>query len=133
MSISFDHTIIVSKDRTASALFFRTVFDLPAAQSWEPFINVQLPDGTLIQFAQPPFEDIQFQHYAFRVSDTLFDAAYGRLVADGIKHWADPRMSQPGTVNTGHGGRGVYFRDPSGHFLEMLTHPYLVDGITPLT
>ncbi|MGB7384126.1 VOC family protein [Rhodococcus sp. KRD197] len=128
LSISFDHTIIVSKDRTESASFFRRIFDLPEAPSWGFFLNVQLTDGTLVQFAEPPFDDIQFQHYAFRVDEKLFDSAYARLVEDGIEHWADPRMTQPGVINHGHGGRGVYFRDPTGHFLEMLTHSYLVDG-----
>ncbi|WP_072807428.1 VOC family protein [Rhodococcoides yunnanense] len=125
MSISFDHTIIVSKDRSASALFFRDLFDLPEAQSWGPFLNVQLTDGTLIEFAEPPFDEIQFQHYAFRVSDELFDAAYERIASDGVQHWADPQMKKPGEINHGHGGRGVYFRDPTGHFFEMLTQPYL--------
>ncbi|WP_089251650.1 VOC family protein [Rhodococcoides kyotonense] len=125
MSVSFDHTIIVSKDRAESARFFRRLFDLPESHSWGPFLNVQLTDGTLIQFAEPPFDEIQFQHYAFRVTDGLFDAAYARLTADEVEHWADPQMTQPGTINHGHGGRGVYFRDPTGHFFEMLTQPYL--------
>ncbi|AMY51443.1 VOC family protein [Rhodococcus sp. 05-2254-5] len=125
MSISFDHTIIVAKSSSDSAAFFRELFALPEAPSWGPFVNVQLTDGTLVQFAEPPFDDIQCQHYAFRVSDDLFDAAYTRLVDRGVEHWADPRMTEPGTVNTDHGGRGVYFRDPTGHFFEMLTHSYL--------
>ncbi|MDI9897243.1 VOC family protein [Rhodococcus sp. IEGM 1381] len=125
MSISFDHTIIFAQNSSDSAAFFREMFALPEAASWGSFVNVQLTDGTLIQFAEPPFEDIQFQHYAFRVSEELFDAAYARLVGGGIEHWADPRMTLPGAVNAGHGGRGVYFRDPTSHFLEMLTHSYL--------
>ncbi|MDI9925222.1 VOC family protein [Rhodococcus sp. IEGM 1341] len=130
MSISFGHTIIVAKNSAASAEFFCTLFALPEAPSWGPFVNVQLTDGILIQFAEPPFDDIQFQHYAFRVSDDLFDAAYTRLVDQGVEHWADPRMTEPGTVNTDHGGRGVYFRDPTGHLFEMLTHSYLtVEGV----
>ena len=125
MSISFDHTIIAAKNSAASAAFFRELFALPEAPSWGPFVNVQLTDGTLIQFAEPPVDDIQFQHYAFRVSEDLFDEAYARLENKEVEHWADPRMTEPGTVNTGHGGRGVYFRDPTGHFFEMLTHSYL--------
>lgn len=48
MPISFDHTIIVSQNSSASAEFFRHVFDVPEAPSWGPFVNVQLGDGTLI-------------------------------------------------------------------------------------
>ena len=123
--VSFDHTIIVSKDGVESSRFCRELFGLPEAESWGPFSNVLLGDGTLIQFATPPFEEIQPQHYAFRVDDALFDQAYARLTSWGVEHWADPRMAAPGTINHDHGGRGVYFRDPSGHFIEMLTTSYL--------
>jgi hypothetical protein len=33
-------------------------------------------------------------------------------------------MTLPGQFNTNHGGRGVYFKDPGGHGLEVLTQPY---------
>ncbi|MDI9897248.1 MULTISPECIES: hypothetical protein [Nocardiaceae] len=69
---------------------------------------------------------------ATRVTEELFDAAYARLVGSRIEHSADPRMTQPGTVNTAHCGRGVCFRDPTGHFLEMLTHSYLTGQGEPV-
>ena len=78
----------------------------------------------LLQFAEPPV-DIQMQHYAFLVDDDLFDRAYARLVSRSIPHWADPQMKRPSTWNTEHGGRGVYFFDPAGHALELLTRPYI--------
>ena len=34
-------------------------------------------------------------------------------------------MQRPGETNTGHGGRGVYFRDPAGHYIEIITAPYV--------
>jgi hypothetical protein len=34
-------------------------------------------------------------------------------------------MRRPGEINTEHGGRGVYFKDPAGHGLELITRPYL--------
>lgn len=124
MSASFNHTIIASVDREASALFYRDLLEIPAAASWGPFVNIQLADGVLLQFAEPPVE-IQRQHYAFLVDDALFDRAYARLLDAGIEHWADPHLQRPGVTNTEHGGRGVYFMDPSGHGLEMITRPYL--------
>jgi hypothetical protein len=33
-------------------------------------------------------------------------------------------MRRPHTFNTNHGGRGVYFQDPAGHNLEVITRPY---------
>ena len=124
MPASFNHTIIVSTDREASARFYRELFEIPEAPSWGPFVNVRLADGVLLQFAAPPVE-IQFQHYAFLVDDDLFDRAYARIQERGIEHWADPHLQRAGETNTEHGGRGVYFMDPSGHGLEMLTRPYL--------
>lgn len=125
MSIRFNHTIIAAKDRHASAAFFRELFELPEAPSWGPFVNIQLQDGVLLQFAEPPVEQIQMQHYAFLVDDELFDRAYERIRGQRIEHWADPQMSRPGETNTEHGGRGVYFKDPAGHAIEMITRPYL--------
>ncbi|MEU0403139.1 hypothetical protein ABZ318_23460, partial [Streptomyces sp. NPDC006197] len=74
MAVTFNHTIIASKNRDESARFFRELLELPEAPSWGPFLNIQLADGVLIQFAEPPV-DIQMQHYAFMVDDELFDTA----------------------------------------------------------
>jgi catechol 2,3-dioxygenase-like lactoylglutathione lyase family enzyme len=123
MTVSFNHTIVASKDRAKSAEFYRWLLELPEAPSWGPFTNVQLSDGVLLQFAEPPVE-IQMQHYAFLVDDDLFDRAYERLRASGVEHWADPHKKRPNETNTEHGGRGVYFNDPAGHGLELITRPY---------
>lgn len=65
------------------------------------------------------------QHYAFLIDDDLFDRAYRRLCDRGVEHWADPQMRRPGETNDEHGGRGVYFKDPAGHAIELITRPYL--------
>ncbi|NEY33215.1 VOC family protein [Streptomyces sp. PRKS01-65] len=124
MTVTFNHTIIAAEDRDESARFYRELLELPEAPSWGPFTNIQLADGVLLQFAEPPVE-IQMQHYAFLVDDDLFDRACRRLCDRGIEHWADPRMRRPDEINTEHGGRGVYFKDPAGHLIELLTRPYL--------
>ncbi|MEV4556335.1 VOC family protein [Kitasatospora sp. NPDC049285] len=124
MPATFNHTIIASTDREVSARFFRDLLEAEQAPSWGPFTNLTLADGVLLQFAEPPVE-IQMQHYAFLVDDELFDRAYGLIRDRGIEHWADPHMRRPGETNTEHGGRGVYFKDPSGHAIELLTRPYL--------
>lgn len=124
MSVAFNHTIVAAKDREESARFFRELLEVPEAPSWGPFVNVQLRDGVLLQFAEPPVE-IQMQHYAFLVDDELFDRAYRRLQVGGVVHWADPQMRRPGEINHEHGGRGVYFKDPAGHAIELITRPYL--------
>ena len=123
MPALFNHTIIASIDRAVSAEFYRSILEADEAPSWGPFTNLTLAGGVMLQFAEPPVE-IQMQHYAFLVDDQHFDRAYQRLVSAGVEHWADPQMSRPGETNTEHGGRGVYFKDPSGHALELITKPY---------
>jgi len=63
-------------------------------------------------------------HCAFLVSDAEFDAAFARIRAQGVRYYADPRRTKPGEINHLHGGRGVYFDDPNGHVMEIITHPY---------
>jgi len=68
--------------------------------------------------------DIASQHYAFLVSEDEFDAIYGKIVERGLDHWADPGLTRPKEINRNDGGRGVYFTDPDGHLLEIITRPY---------
>lgn len=124
MAVRFNHTIIAAKDRSTSARFYRELLEVEEAPSWGVFTNIQLSDGVLLQFAEPPV-DIQMQHYAFLVDDDLFDRAHARLREWGIGYWADPQMRRLGEINNEHGGRGVYVKDPAGHGLELITRPYL--------
>ncbi|MVN86330.1 VOC family protein [Deinococcus sp. HMF7620] len=124
MSIRFNHAIIAAIDRQASASFFAFVFGLPEPVSWGPFTSVTLEEGVHLQFAEPAVAEIQMQHYAFLVDDDTFDQIYGRLQAGEFDHWADPQRALPSQINTHHGGRGVYFTDPAGHGLEIITRPY---------
>ncbi|NKT89213.1 hypothetical protein GS845_13465 [Rhodococcus hoagii] len=79
--------------------------------------------GVTLDFATSPV-DVLAQHYAFLVSEADFDSIYGRIRARGMEHWADPRKTRPGEINHNDGGRGVYFHDPDGHNLEIITRPY---------
>jgi hypothetical protein len=47
-----------------------------------------------------------------------------RIRGRGLDHWADPARRRPQEINHNDGGRGVYFPDPDGHFLEVITRPY---------
>lgn len=125
MAITFNHTIVASKDRQESAVFLTELFGLPSPQEFGPFLAVTLNHGVSLDYAQAgPDEDIRPQHYAFLVSEDEFDAIYGRIREWGLQHWADPRGARPGEINHNDGGRGVYFQDPSGHYLEIITKPY---------
>jgi hypothetical protein len=68
--------------------------------------------------------EITPQHYAFLVGEAEFDEIFGRIRERNLPYWADPGQTQPGEINRRDGGRGVYWEDPNGHFLEVLTRPY---------
>ena len=129
MAISFNHTIVASRDKQQSAEFLAELFGLPSPQPVGRFMAVALEHGVNLDFADvPEGEEIRRQHYAFLVSEEDFDVIYGKIQSRGLQHWADPRKTRPGEINRNHGGRGVYFPDPPGHGLEILTRPYGSDG-----
>jgi hypothetical protein len=79
--------------------------------------------GITLDFADLQAEATS-QHYAFLVSEAEFDTIFARIVERGLPYWADPFHREPGKINTNDGGRGVYWDDPNGHSLEILTVPY---------
>lgn len=122
---TFNHTIVAAMDRRESATFLTELFGLPEPREFGPFLAVELNHGVSLDYAQVGAgEEIRPQHYAFLVSEDEFDAIYGKIRDRALPHWADPRGSRPGEINHNDGGRGVYFQDPSGHYLEIITRPY---------
>ena len=124
MAIKLNHTIVHSKDPRAAAQWFATLFGLPAPEAFGPFQDVHLGNEVTLAFLDAEDMEIQLQHYAFLVSEAEFDQIFGRVTERRMKYWADPGMRQEGKINHHFGGRGVYFRDPSGHLLEIITKPY---------
>ncbi|OBI18611.1 bleomycin resistance protein [Mycobacterium sp. E2327] len=125
MPISFNHTIVAARDKRESAEFLAELFGLPEPKPFGHFMAVALEHGATLDYADAPEgEEIRRQHYAFLVSEDDFDAIYGKIKSRGLEHWADPGANRPGEINTRDGGRGVYFLDPSGHAMEILTRPY---------
>lgn len=125
MSVAFNHTIVAAHDQRASAEFLAELFGLPAPQPFGHFLVVELDHGASLDYAEiAGGEQIHPQHYAFLVSEPEFDAIYAKITERRLQHWADPRGERPAAINHRDGGRGVYFRDPAGHLLEILTRPY---------
>jgi catechol 2,3-dioxygenase-like lactoylglutathione lyase family enzyme len=123
VDVRFDHTIVPANDKRASAEFFAEIFGLPAPEQAGHFLQVRLSDGRLFDFAEPG-TDFPSLHFAFLVNDETFDRVVERLKAWNVDHWADPQARLPNQINENHGGRGVYFPDPAGHYLEALTARY---------
>jgi catechol 2,3-dioxygenase-like lactoylglutathione lyase family enzyme len=123
MVVQLNHTIVHVRDKVASAAFMADLLGLPAPVPYGPFLVVQLGNDVSLDFADRR-GDVSPQHYAFLVSEAEFDEIFGRIRSRGLPYWADPFKERPGEYNTEDGGRGVYWEDPDGHFLEIITRPY---------
>jgi catechol 2,3-dioxygenase-like lactoylglutathione lyase family enzyme len=123
MVAQFNHTIVWCSNRSASAQFLTEMLGRPAPASFGHFDVVELDNGVSLDFADAE-GPIRPQHYAFLIGEADFDAVLGRIKDRRLDHWADAMGSRPGQINHNDGGRGVYFPDPDGHLLEVLTRPY---------
>ncbi|MCW2597771.1 MAG: glyoxalase/bleomycin resistance protein/dioxygenase [Jatrophihabitans sp.] len=128
MTVELNHTIVHASDRHASATFIAEILDLPVGDQWGPFQPVQLGNGVTLDYLGVDRAGIKPQHYAFLMSDAEFDDAFERVRRAGLTYWADPFHNQVGQINHAYGGRGVYFDDPDGHSMELMTVSY---GDTP--
>lgn len=123
MSVQFNHLLIFAHNKHDSAHFLTQLFGLPDPTPAGFFLAVEMENSVTLHYGEPGVEFLS-QHYAFLVSDERFDAIFARIQERGMTYWADPRQQHPNEINTHHGGRGLYFMDPSGHGLEIITRPY---------
>jgi hypothetical protein len=120
--VQLNHTIVGASDHWASAAFLAELLGRPAPTAFGPFAVVELDNGVSLDFEET--DAVQPRHYAFLVSEEEFDEIFGRIRDRDLPFWADPGRRRPGEINTADGGRGVYWCDPDGHFLEIITRPY---------
>jgi catechol 2,3-dioxygenase-like lactoylglutathione lyase family enzyme len=123
MKIQLNHTIVRVRDKRESAVFLSEILGLPAPTTYGPFVVVELDNEVSLDFADD-HGPANPQHYAFLVEESDFDDVFGRIKERGLTYWADPFRRRPGEFNTNDGGRGVYWEDPNGHLLEIITRPY---------
>jgi catechol 2,3-dioxygenase-like lactoylglutathione lyase family enzyme len=123
MSVRLNHTIVWCRDKQRSATFLTEILGRPTPTRFGPFLVVEVDNGVSLDFHEIDGE-IASQHYAFLIGEADFDNIFGRIRERGLAHWADPGQTRPGEINRNDGGRGVYFEDPDGHLLEILTRPY---------
>jgi catechol 2,3-dioxygenase-like lactoylglutathione lyase family enzyme len=123
MPVELNHTIVHARDPKAAAAFLAEMLGRPAPIRFGPFHCVELDNRVTLDFIQAG-ATLEIEHYAFLVSEPEFDEIFERIRARGLPYWADPAHRQPGQVNHHDGGRGVYWNDPSGHYLEIITRPY---------
>jgi catechol 2,3-dioxygenase-like lactoylglutathione lyase family enzyme len=118
-----NHTIVAARDRNRSAVFLAEMLGLPAPLQLGPFAAVAVGERLTLDYVEAE-GDIVPQHYAFLVEEAEFDEIFARITERGMPHWADPYRRERGAINHWDDGRGLYFDDPNGHLLEIITKPY---------
>jgi len=129
MAIELNHTVVPARDKVASARFFARIFGLAFEEGAVAyFAPVRVNDALTLDFADnktwaepADSERVAIHHYAFKVGESEFDAIFARIQAEGIAYGSEPDSRQDRKINRRGRGRGVYFDDPDGHVLELLT------------
>jgi catechol 2,3-dioxygenase-like lactoylglutathione lyase family enzyme len=119
MTIELNHTIVPARDKETSARFFARIFGLRYDGPMAHFAPVRVNDRLTLDFDDD--EGFESHHYAFKVGEAEFDAIFGRIQAEGLAYGSGPGRVDDMQINHRRGGRGLYFRDPNGHVLEILT------------
>jgi hypothetical protein len=128
-TVRLNHTIVAARDKNTAALFLTEILDLPPPSLLGPFAVVRVSDDLSLDYIDAEGA-IASQHYAFLVSEIEFDEIFERIRERRISYWADPGRHERDQINIWDGGRGLYFDDPNGHLLEIITRPYGSGGTT---
>ena len=120
MAVELNHTIVPAADPKASAQFLAGILGIEVGPPVSHFTPVTLANRVTLDYDQS--DHVDQRHYAFMVGADEFEAAFGRIKDAGLTYYADPACRRPGQIYDHAGGnRGVYFRDPDGHLMEILT------------
>jgi len=120
MTTTLNHTIVPARDKIASARFFARIFGLKRGRT-DHFAPVKVNKSLTLLFDDD--DKFESHHLAFHVSNREFDAILHRIKIEKIAYGSAPWSLEDGKLNNWNGGRGVYFRDPNGHVLELMTVP----------
>lgn len=124
MPIHLDHLMIPSRDKVASAKLLARLLEVPWSEAGiGPFVPVYVNDGLTLDFDEWN-EPLPMLHYCFRVSEDEFSAILGRIRSAGIPYRSKVHGPVDFQIDTGLGGRIVYWNEPDGHQWEMLTLSY---------
>ncbi|ANW19999.1 VOC family protein [Streptomyces clavuligerus] len=126
MPATLDHTVVRSHDRFAGARFLAELIGEPEPREFGPFASLALAGGVTLDYLDVEGE-IASQHLAFLVSDEEFDTVLAKVVERELPYFADPHAEKPQEINHHFGGRGFYLADPDGHWLEFITHTYVIE------
>ena len=119
MAIELNHTIVPALDKEASAKFFARIFGLHYDGPTGHFAPIQVNAAFTLDFDNA--RSFDSHHLAFKVTEDKFDTIFARIKAEDMPYGSGPRSLDDMKTNSRRGGRGVYFKDPNGHVLELLT------------
>jgi len=123
--VALNHLIVWCTDKQRGADHVANILGLgPPRDFAGQFLVVDLGNGVSLDYADRSGVEFTPQHLAFLVSEREFDEIYERIERENLDYWADPAKRVPGRINRHDGGRGVYWEDPDGHLLEIITRPY---------
>ncbi|MGQ0743809.1 MAG: VOC family protein [Acidimicrobiales bacterium] len=125
MAVDLNHTIVASRDPAVSAAWLSEILGLDPPERFGPFWQVVTANAVALDFVgHDSADEIASQHYAFLITEGEFDAIFARIVEQRVDYYADPAGHRAGEINRNDGGRGIYFPNPDGHWLEIITRPY---------
>ncbi len=125
MEITLNHTIVLTHDNISSAKYYENIFGFKFVKVWGNFAVVKVNQTFTLDFMNE--SNFSSQHYAFKVSEDQFDEILGRIKTESVAFGSGPFSFDDGKINNNDGGRGVYFKDPNDHLLEILTKDYVLD------
>jgi catechol 2,3-dioxygenase-like lactoylglutathione lyase family enzyme len=120
MAITLNHTIVPAHDKVAAARFFAKIFGLKRGRTGY-FAPVRVNKALTLLFDTD--KGFASHHLAFHVSDREFNAIFRRIKKAKLAFGSAPWSLDDGKLNNWGGGRGLYFTDPDGHVLELMTVP----------
>jgi catechol 2,3-dioxygenase-like lactoylglutathione lyase family enzyme len=120
-----DHIILKVNDLQASIDFYSGIMGFEAAGTDGPFTIIRTGPDFQMQLA--PWGTQGFEHYAFAVTRTEFDAIFDRVKQTGTEY--GPSFDSVGSntgpgVETGAMGEAptLYMNDPNKHLIEIRTY-----------
>ncbi|MGA7270616.1 MAG: VOC family protein [Acidimicrobiia bacterium] len=125
MTFRLDHTILEVDDHPASVAFYRDVVGLEHRGRSGPFeVMLITPDLALDLYEVGASAS---RHLAFAMDRDTFEETFARIRSADLAYGDGPSRPRnnkgPGRSSGVHGATdSVYFHDPSGHLLEILTY-----------
>ena len=118
MAVALDHMTVWTSDKLATAEFYHSIFDAHREELRRDFAPVTVGGSLTLNLEEA--ETFKRGHYAFRVSEVEYGTIKERLNSAGVLFGSKSALKD-GQEYAHDGRRGVYFDDPNGHGLEVIT------------